>query len=81
MAQGKNEEHQAHSVTKKARQRRPGDGARSGQGGPGKTTLTAAPADIIPGKASANIDRDVCVQCTLCRELCRFHAINIEDCD
>jgi MinD superfamily P-loop ATPase len=82
----------------------------SGKGGTGKTTLTAALADIIPGKvivdadvdaanlyillkpkniratdftgkSTAKIDRDECTSCNLCRELCRFHAVNIEDGD
>jgi len=82
----------------------------SGKGGTGKTTLTAALANIIPGKvvvdadvdaanlyillkpenirptdftgkAVAVIDLDACSRCGLCRELCRFHAIDTEDGD
>jgi MinD superfamily P-loop ATPase len=80
----------------------------SGKGGTGKTTITAALADIIPGKivadadvdaanlyillkpanirdkdfigkSKAQINRDLCTDCGLCRELCRFHAVELVD--
>ena len=76
----------------------------SGKGGTGKTTITAALAEVIPrkvivdadvdaanlyillepgntratdfkGQNKAVIDTDLCTQCNLCRELCRFQAV------